>query len=387
MRKNPYYRLKYIANVPYLLTFGQGNADFNRDLRLNTTGAFLWEQLDMVSDTEALIALCADYFQCPQVQFEAMSADVRRFVNTLYSKGILLPEGNAAQNTALYKTLEIAGLFFRLYGPANAFAKEFLSFETTKAFSDDSPVQEIRVHIGTPAHTECGTLLLRNQFLSVVEGTHRYILLFPSSEYLYEAQISKDGKRATVFCKGEITSEAQVEISYAIRICFLYFAGLHQMLAIHSASILYRDKLWLFAGPSGTGKSTHTELWHKLLGTPVINGDLNLICLDGGDPVVHGIPWCGTSGIYDTKSYPLGGVIFLQQGSANQANVLSEDRKCLHLLHRSISPTWTAAMQERNLHVIESFAHKVLLCQLTCTKEEDAVHCIKRVMDSYPDNN
>ena len=92
MKKNPYYRLKYIAGIPYLLAFGQGNADFKHDMRLNETSAFLWEQLERVSDAEELIALCADHFQCPKEDYPVMEASIRQFVNSLYYQEIILPQ-------------------------------------------------------------------------------------------------------------------------------------------------------------------------------------------------------------------------------------------------------------------------------------------------------
>ncbi len=383
MRKNPYYRLKYIAGVPYLLTFGQGNADFKHDLRLNETSVFLWEQLEKVSDIEELMELSRAYFQCSQEQYQQMEASVREFVSTLYRKGILLPKENVVKNTLPYKVLEIAGLFFRLYGPAKAFAEELLAFETSKEFPDDSPVQEICVQMGFPQQTENGTLILRKESLSIVEGIDTYRLFFPASNQILETHISKDGKNATIYCVPELTSEGVNEISYAMRICFLYYAQLHGMLAIHSSSILYKEKIWLFSAPSGTGKSTHAQLWQDIVHTPIVNGDLNLITIKDNIPSVHGIPWCGTSGIYDVHTHPLGGVIFLKQGLENQVSSLSEDQKQLYLLHRSISPAWIEVMQERNISMIESLYDKILICRLTCNKEEEAVHCIKKAIDAY----
>ena len=65
---------------------------------------------------------------------------------------------------------------------------------------------------------------------------------------------------------------------------------------------------------------THTNLWKEQFGTKIINGDLNLIGWSNGEqtnigqsvdkpgskghPIVYGMPWCGTSGIASTKSYP-----------------------------------------------------------------------------------
>lgn len=387
MKKNPYYRLKYIAGIPYLLAFGQGNADFKHDMRLNETSAFLWEQLEKVSDAEELIALCADYFQCPKEDYPVMEASIRQFVNSLYYQEILLPQNEKPLDMNGYKVLKIAGLFLKLYGPEIAFAKELLDFETTDDFPEDSPIQEICVGTQLPAYTENGRLILRNQALSVVEGEENFILLFPELRRIREAHLDKAGKRVNIYCVPDITEETTVEISYVIRIAFLYFAQLKNMLAVHSASVLYRDKVWLFSAPSGTGKTTHTRLWQEIYETPVINGDINLIAVENGVATVHGIPWCGTSGIYSKQSYPLGGIIFLTQGADNKVSSLSGDRKQLRLLHRSISPGWTEEMQERNCQVVENLSDNILISHLTCTQEKEAAACSKMEIDAHLDKN
>lgn len=387
MKKNPYYRLKYIAGIPYLLAFGQGNADFKHDMRLNETSAFLWEQLEKVSDAEELIALCADYFQCPKEDYPVMEASIRQFVNSLYYQEILLPQKEKPLDMNGYKVLKIAGLFLKLYGPEIAFAKELLDFETTDDFPEDSPIQEICVGTQLPAYTENGRLILRNQALSVVEGEENFILLFPELRRIREAHLDKAGKRVNIYCVPDITEETTVEISYVIRIAFLYFAQLKNMLAVHSASVLYRDKVWLFSAPSGTGKTTHTRLWQEIYETPVINGDINLIAVENGVATVHGIPWCGTSGIYSKQSYPLGGIIFLTQGADNKVSSLSGDRKQLRLLHRSISPGWTEEMQERNCQVVENLSDNILISHLTCTQEKEAAACSKMEIDAHLDKN
>jgi len=387
MRKNPYYRLKYIAGIPYLIAFGQGNADFMHDMRLNETSVFLWEQLEKVSDTEELIALCAEHFQCVEEDYPVMEASIRQFVNRLYQQGIVLPPKDNALGMNCCRILKIAGLFFKLHGPENAFSKELLDFETKEEFPDDSPIQEVCVQTQLPIYTENGMLILRNPSLSVVESVDHYLLLFPQLKQIREAHLDKEGKRVIIYCMPDITAETTVEIDYVIRIAFLYFAQLKHMMVVHSASILYRDRVWLFSAPSGTGKTTHTRIWQEVYETPVINGDLNLIAVENGVATVHGIPWCGTSGIYSRQSYPLGGVIFLTQSADNRLISLSEDQKKLRLLHRSISPGWKVEMQERNYRVVEALSDKILICHLTCNPEKEAAVYSKKAIDAYLDND
>lgn len=383
MKRNPYYQLKYIADIPYLIAYGQANAEFKHDLRLNETGAYLWNQLENISSTEELISLCNKHFECSPEQYPIVKNTVTQFIDTLCQKGILLSNADIKLQAPLCKTLEIAGLFCRLYGSKEAFSHEFDSFITSRELIDDSLVQEIHIQTTLPKHTGNGKVLLRNRELTIVEGEDKYLLFFPSSEQIIEAHISFDGRISTIFCTPNFTQSGKTELLYAIRTLFLYFAQKHHMLAIHSASILYKGKIWLFSAPSGTGKSTHAMLWNNILQTPIINGDLNLITLQQETPIVHGIPWCGTSGIYDTASYPLGGIILLKQGPENQVTVLSEDLKQLMVLHRCISPSWTATLLEQNIDIIQNIYDKVLVCQFTCTKTANAVTCIQETIDAY----
>ena len=85
------------------------------------------------------------------------------------------------------------------------------------------------------------------------------------------------------------------------------------------------------------GKSTHTALWHDLIGTPYLNGDLNLIGIKDGYYQVYGIPWCGTSGIFTTKTYPLGGLILLGRASDDHLETLDDTLKTLRVMQRLIS--------------------------------------------------
>ena len=154
------------------------------------------------------------------------------------------------------------------------------------------------------------------------------------------------------------------------------------MVALHSASLLYRQKIWLFSGPSGTGKSAHTQLWKDLYDIALINGDLNLIDTSGPQITVPGIPWCGTSGICRNSIHPLGGIILLKQAPIDRVEELAADRKELMITQRFISPSWTAMQYDMQLAAAHKIALNTPICTLHCTPEPSAAECVKQWIDT-----
>ena len=144
------------------------------------------------------------------------------------------------------------------------------------------------------------------------------------------------------------------------------------MFVLHSASLLYLEKAWLFSGPSGMGKSTHTALWKKLFDTPFLNGDLNLIGKEGDQFVVYGIPWCGTSEIFTVEKKELGGIVLLEKAPEDKIVSLTKEQKTLRVMQRMISPPWTAGLMKKNLAFAEEIANEKPVYFLRCTKNDTA---------------
>jgi len=380
MKQNPGFTLQEIAGVPYLLPFGQMIVDHKRGLKTNATGVYLWNLLIEEHSLEEVLSVSAAHYNIPQENLPAFREEITYFLRQLLSYGILtdtmLPEQYAAP-TAQY--LSIGGLYIKFSGPAEAFPPHFSDFALPEV-----PLlhQTIYFHVGAPRLSKNGQVLLRNHELMILEQEHTYLLLFPNSKHILELQLSKTADIVHCYCLPPYDEEFHCDLFHALRLAYLYLAAHHDLVALHSSSILYQNKLWLFSGHSGMGKSTHTNLWKELLDTPIINGDLNLLSITDGQPVVHGIPWCGTSGIYDTKTYPLGGIILLNQAKENVIEELSADQKLLLLSQRLISPTWTQKQLETNLNLIEKLIASIAVCKLHCTKEKEVLEVIKPWVDS-----
>ena len=130
------------------------------------------------------------------------------------------------------------------------------------------------------------------------------------------------------------------------------------------------------------GKSTHTQMWHNLLQTPYLNGDLNLLGMESGKIIVYGIPWCGTSGIYTTTDHELGGIVLLGRDPEKDfLQELSPSEKVIRIMQRMISPAWTERQLSENLFFAGEIADRVPVLHLLCTKNASAACVMKNTID------
>lgn len=380
MKRRPGYLLQRISGTEYLLPYGQQIADHQRGISLNSTGVSIWNLLEKEPTREELQAEYLNQFSKDAVEKETLLQDLNSFLDQLISWKIIEDDPPTQQNTgdaSVY--LKIAGLVLAVYGPNELIDASFLKAFCTERH--DHPDQRISVIWGKPAFSSNGTVLLRNRELVVCERETDHLLLFPTFSRVHEVSLSKDGRDAAFYCEPPVTKELGEQFFHVLRHVFLYLAATRHLYAIHSASICYQDKAWLFSASAGTGKSTHTNLWKELYGTPIFNGDLNLLGLEDGHPVVHGLPWCGTSELFDTRTIPLGGIILLKRAVEDFVAELSPDRQALQVMQRFISPMWTGEQLRAGAEFAEKLSRQILICQLHCTKNPSAAQTMREWID------
>ena len=303
---------------------------------------------------------------------------MQTFFRQLLSFGIL-EENLAPKRRDDTLNLEIAGLLLRLNGPASLFPKEFSAFASEKS---ELPDQEIDLVTLPPSPKANGTVLLRNPELTVMEAADRYVFLFPTMKNIREASMTKDGSYVRISCAPTSTEENLANLFHAIRLFFLFLAQKRGRFALHSASLLYQGKAWLFSGHSGMGKSTHTNLWHELFQTPLLNGDLNLLGQKDGRFLVYGLPWCGTSEIFTTETQKLGGIVLLGRDPEKDfIQELSAGEKTVRVMQRLISPCWSEEQLSENLAFSEALAENLPVLSFLCTKNPSAACTMKEEID------
>ena len=131
-------------------------------------------------------------------------------------------------------------------------------------------------------------------------------------------------------------------------------ATLHTLtVSLHSSSILYKDKVVLFLGESGTGKSTHSRLWlENIKGAELFNDDSPILRVENGEIKVYGGPWSGKTPCYRKEHYPLAGCVRLSQAPYNKIFRLSK-LEAYAALHPSCPPEF--AYDEKLYDYISEF--------------------------------
>lgn len=421
MKTRAGYVIRQLADTFYIIPTGQRIADRRRCLKINQTGCVIWDLLQKDLSWEELLSAYTEYVksiemtentktvkpasigeEASTVTVASISSDLSTYVLTLFQFGMIQASAKEmqafpfapfqAKGNAYYCRYNIAGIQVHYKG-----RKEWLHAFFEPFLEDGKENPSAHIHMGEQIQISqnwrvrplsevpeiAGELLLFGSQLDVYRCSGDYMLRFPSNHHLALCMLSFDGKEAVFYYDGSTQQEAVDELFYGFRAAFFYLAALHGKYALHSASNYYQEKAWLYSASSGTGKTTHVKLWEKLYAVPVLNGDLNLLGMENDEVFVYGIPWCGTSGVYTTKKYPLGGIILLKRGTENRVCKLPQDERQLYTAQRMISPAWTEKQVDDSLLFAEKLSDRIPIRQLYCTQEPSASAVMKEYIDKY----
>lgn len=142
---------------------------------------------------------------------------------------------------------------------------------------------------------------------------------------------------------------------------------------MHASVILCEGKGYLLMGKSGTGKSTHCELWRKyILGSERLNDDHPVVRLVDDIPTVYGSPWSGKTPCYRNLFVPIGGFIRLRQSSQNQIFSLSPLEAYASLSASCAAMTWEPDHADAKDRMIQQLISKIPCWRLDCLPDEAA---------------
>lgn len=255
----------------------------------------------------------------------------------------------------------------------------FIQFET----EEDQPVQaEYRLHIVDHLPAMEGECISRRQDLLVYQkdGLESRRMNFVGLLEAYGVYQEVSDTRMHAYLKTEF-----LQMLKADTVFLSLFALEKQMLKreamiLHCSVLKVNDKVLLFSGPSGIGKSTHANLWVKYRGARVMNGDRTLLQKIQGRWMSLGWPICGSSEICLNEDSSIKAVVFMEQAEENSGKRLAYFEAVKKLISQLTANGWNAEFVEKIWSMAEDFAAEIPIYEYACNRKKAAVEELENLL-------
>lgn len=146
-----------------------------------------------------------------------------------------------------------------------------------------------------------------------------------------------------------------------------------QTLLIHASCVGCDGKAYPFIAKSGTGKSTHSQLWMKHIeGSELINDDNPILRVIDGKPILFGSPWSGKTPCYRNVSLPLGAVVRIDRAPVNSIERIRPALAFASLLPACSSIKWDAERYRVLCDTVSHIVETTPIFTLHCLPDREA---------------
>lgn len=168
------------------------------------------------------------------------------------------------------------------------------------------------------------------------------------------------------------TSVVQAELT-AFYTKLLSVLPLHDAMFLHASLIEVNGAGVAFTALSGTGKSTHTLLWQKLLKNEVeiINGDKPLVRFKGGVPYGYGTPWNGKERWGKNAKTPIKHICFIERADTNSCEKISAETALKDIFSQIFIPREPDAAI-KTLELLDKLFKSVTIWVIKCNTDISA---------------
>lgn len=201
------------------------------------------------------------------------------------------------------------------------------------------------------------------------------------------------GKEVAVMTTNQTYSEAEVTMTdyhqfgldNALMVMYALATATKQTALFHSSVIGYRGHGYMFLGKSGTGKSTHSQLWLKHIeGTELMNDDNPVVRIIDDKVHVYGSPWSGKTPCYRNICSPLGAIVQLSQAPYNRIQQLVKLQAYAALVPSISGKRWDQRIAE-GLHETENWlVQHVPVYHLECLPDAAAAQLCCETVTTHP---
>ncbi len=229
------------------------------------------------------------------------------------------------------------------------------------------------------------------------DGSENWRLLKKDNAYIYKCPL-KDKKqlmlvnetfdRVTAYLKpkkdkGRVWNISDIIYDFLQVLLINYFALKKGGIFTHAIGVKDLDgEGLLFAGKSGSGKSTTARLWHKHSKAMVLNDDRIIVRKRNGKFFIYGSPWHGEFSDYlasRIESAPLEKLFFIHHSSKNGVKWISE-KTAFSLLYPALFPTfWDKECLENTVSFCQDLIRSVPCYSLGFVNDKRVIRFVRKI--------
>ena len=259
-------------------------------------------------------------------------------------------------------------------------------FTTFLSNRQGKPDISVRLHSVARIYKPQGTLLLDNNIKWILKtmdknGFALYICAEKSEEIIALLDVDENWTDASFFYLENPVHTQAILNGRMDEALFCNCLLNHMGIVIHASAIKWEGKSFLFAAPSGTGKSTQAGLWNTYMGAVILNDDSPAVRLQGDQIIVYGTPWGGKASIFINDHAPLTAIFILEQSMENTIRQLSNREAAGRLLPRCYLPYYHPKRMDTAIGLADRIISTTPVFLLNCRPDRDSVElvyqCIK----------
>lgn len=148
------------------------------------------------------------------------------------------------------------------------------------------------------------------------------------------------------------------------------------IILFHGSTIAVDGEVYIFTAPSGTGKSTHSKIWRRVLTAKghdvfMINDDKPLLKITGDAVLACGTPWRGVHKLGTNVEMKIKSICLLNRDTHNHIEQISPQDAFPYIYRQTYRPQ-NPILLSKTLELLNELLSRVSFYSLGCDMTDEA---------------
>lgn len=162
-------------------------------------------------------------------------------------------------------------------------------------------------------------------------------------------------------------------LNNALMLAFSFSSSYKDALLVHASVVRHKGYGYAFIAKSGTGKSTHVNLWlNHIPGCDLMNDDTPVVRMEEGQAFIYGSPWSGKTPCYRNTKARLGALTRIDRAKANSIERLNGAKAFASLISSCSQMKWDKDIFNNVCDTITKVIETTGIYTLHCLPDEEA---------------